>query len=114
MQEIGKPAWKWPMQAWLQPMQARISSARPVAALIGRSGSQMSARVIATASACPAAMMCSASCGWFTRPATMTGTRTTCFVAAASGAVYAFAIAIDGTMWSEPPSVAELPATTLT
>ena len=26
MQEIGNPRWKWPMQAWLQPMQARMSS----------------------------------------------------------------------------------------
>ena len=27
------PAWKWPMQAWLQAMQARMSSSRPAAGL---------------------------------------------------------------------------------
>jgi hypothetical protein len=40
------------------------------------SGSQIIALVITHASACPAAMMCSASCGWLIRPATSTGTLT--------------------------------------
>ena len=34
------------MQAWLQPMQARMSSSRPAAVLAGSSGSQISARVM--------------------------------------------------------------------
>ena len=38
MQEIGRPSWKWPMQAWLQPMQARMSSVGPALALFGHLG----------------------------------------------------------------------------
>ena len=75
------------MHAWLQPMQARISSVRPSAAFIGSSGSQIRARVITQASACPSSRTRSASCGWLIRPATMTGTETTAFACAASGAV---------------------------
>ena len=75
------------MQAWLQPMQARMSSRRPRAALAGSSGSQMSARVMTHRSAWPAARIASASWGWLIRPATMTGTRTTCLTRAANGAV---------------------------
>ncbi len=62
------------MQAWLQPMQARMSSSRPAAVLAGSSGSQISARVMTHASAWPAARIASASCGWLIRPATKTGT----------------------------------------
>ena len=65
------------MHAWLQPMQARISSASPCSALAGISGSQINARVMTTMSACPLASTCSPSCGWLMRPATMTGTLTT-------------------------------------
>ncbi len=49
------------MQAWLQPMQARMSSVRPSAALAGSSGSQISARVMTHMSAWPAARIISAS-----------------------------------------------------
>ncbi len=114
MHEIGKPAWKCPMHAWLQPMHARMSSRRPSAVFAGSSGSQMRARVMTVASASPAAMIASASCGCEIRPATITGTRTTAFVRRASGAVYPFAIGVGGTMWSEPARVADVPATTLT
>ena len=75
------------MQAWLQPMHARMSSSRPASVFAGSSGSQMSARVITQASACSAARIASASCGWLIRPATKTGTPTTAFARAASGAV---------------------------
>jgi hypothetical protein len=114
MHEMGNPAWKCPMQAWLQPMQARMSSSRPCAVLAGSSGSQIRARVMTQRSACPAARMASASCGWLIRPATITGTRIAALARAASGAVYAFGMGVGGTMWSEPASVAEVPATTLT
>lgn len=87
MHEIGYPSWKWPIQAWLHPMQARISSVRSSAALTGSSGSQIRALVIAQAPACPPAMICSASWGWLIRPATMTGTPTTARTLVASGAV---------------------------
>ena len=86
MQEIGNPRWKWPMQAWLQPMQARMSSVCPALASPGISGSQIIARVMTHTSACPAAMMCSASCGWLIRPATSTGTCTAARSLADSGA----------------------------
>ena len=86
MQEIGNPRWKWPMQAWLQPMQARMSSVCPAFASPGISGSQIIALVITQASACPAAMICSASCGWLIRPATRTGTVTAARSFADSGA----------------------------
>ena len=75
------------MQAWLQPMQALMSSRRPASVLAGSSGSQISARVITHASACPASRIASASCGWLIRPATNTGTETTAFARAARGAV---------------------------
>ena len=74
------------MHAWLQPMQARISSARPCSALVGISGSQISARVMTTMSACSFASTCSASCGWLIRPATITGTLTTFLTFCAMGA----------------------------
>ena len=102
------------MHAWLQPMQARMSSRRPCAALAGSSGSQIRARVMTHMSAWPAARIASASCGWLIRPATMTGTRTTRLDPSRSGAVYPFAMGLGGTMWSEPASVADVPATTLT
>ena len=59
---------KSPMQAWLQPMQARMSSWRPARALLAISGSQIMARVMPQASAWPAARMASAICGWLVRP----------------------------------------------
>ncbi len=102
------------MHAWLQPMQARMSSSRPAAVLAGSSGSQIRARVITQASACPASRIASASWGWLIRPATKTGTRTTDFARAARGAVYPLGQGVGGTMWSEPASVADVPATTLT
>ena len=88
MHEIGYPMWKWPMHAWLHAIHARISSVRCDCALSGISGSQMSARVIAQASACPDASTISASCGWLMRPATRTGTDTCFLIFAADGAVY--------------------------
>jgi hypothetical protein len=51
------------MQAWLQAMQARMSSSRPAFAFAGISGSQIIARVMPQKSACPEAIMASASCG---------------------------------------------------
>ena len=102
------------MQAWLHPMHARMSSSRPWTVLAGSSGSQIRARVIAVMSACPAASTASASCGCVSRPATMTGTATAAFARAASGAVYPLGSGVGGTMWSEPASVALVPATTLT
>ncbi len=70
------------MHAWLQAMQARMSSRRPASASAGMLGSQMSALFMMTASAKPSAMMRSASCGWFTRPAANTGTETRSFTLA--------------------------------
>src|SRR5215467_9696425 len=102
------------MHAWLHPMHARISSTEPCLALFGISGSQISALVMAQASACPAEMTSSASCGWLMRPATMTGTRITSLILAASGAVEAGGRLMGGTMCTDPPSVAEVPAVTLT
>ena len=61
------------MQAWLQAMQARISSMRPSRALLGISGSEIIARVMPHMSAWPAASTPSAICGWLMRPATNTG-----------------------------------------
>ena len=43
------------MQPWLQPVQRMRSSSRPSAIRRGRSGSAISARVMPTASAAPAA-----------------------------------------------------------
>ena len=84
------------MHAWLQPMQARISSASPCSALAGSSGSQISARVMPTMSAWPLASTCSPSCGWLMRPATMTGTLTACLTCSDNGATYAGAKLIGG------------------
>ena len=72
MHEIGTPCWKWPMQAWLQPMQARISSTRSAEDLFAISGSQIIARVMIAMSVRPSAIAVSASWGWLMRPATMT------------------------------------------
>src|SRR5882757_2116287 len=102
------------MQAWLQPMHARMSSANPSRAFAGIAGSQIRARVMAQASACPAAMIFSASWGWLIRPATMTGTPTTFLIAAANGAVYAAGRDMGGAMCTAPERLAELPAHTLT
>ena len=38
MQEIDSPSWKCPMQAWLQAMQARMSSVRAGLRLVGHFG----------------------------------------------------------------------------
>ena len=75
------------MQAWLQPMHARMSSSSPASAFAGIRGSQIRARVITVASASPRARIRSASCGWLMRPATITGTDTASFTRAESGAV---------------------------
>jgi hypothetical protein len=83
MQAMVFPWMRRPMQASLAPVQMRISSTRPAAAFLGISGSAMIARVIATASAQPWTMTSSACAGWTTRPATITGIRTTAFTAAA-------------------------------
>ena len=61
------------MQAWLQPMQARMSSMRPARALLAISGSEIIARVMPHMSAWPGGEHCSAICGWLMRPATNTG-----------------------------------------
>ena len=74
------------MQAWLQPMQARMSSARPSRAFFAMSGSQIMARVMPHMSAWPELSTCSAICGWLMRPATNTGMSTLALVAAAKGA----------------------------
>ncbi len=74
------------MQAWLQPMHARISSTSPCSAFAGITGSQIMALVIATRSACPLASTASPSCGWLIRPATITGTLTASFTRCAIGA----------------------------
>src|SRR5215468_12227365 len=98
MQEMEKPRWKWPMQAWLQAMQARMSSVRPASAFRAMSGSAIMARVMPQRSAWPEAITCSAVCGWLMRPATNTGFDTTDFIALAKGATYAFSTIIGGTM----------------
>ena len=74
------------MQAWLQPMQARMSSGRSSRALLAISGSQICARVMPHMSAWPEARICSAICGWLMRPATNTGRFTFAFTVAAKGA----------------------------
>ncbi len=63
MHEIADPRWKCPMHAWLQPMHAQIESTSLRSAFAGIVGSQMRARVIAHASACPRAITASHSCG---------------------------------------------------
>ncbi len=102
------------MHAWLQPMQARMSSRRPSAALAGSSGSQMSARVMIVMSQAPAASAFSASCGWLKRAARKIGTLTVARTRAACGRMYPVAIGDGGTMWSEPSSDADVPIITLT
>ncbi len=101
------------MQAWLQAMQARMSSSLPAAVLAGISGSQIIARVMPQRSAWPEARTCSAIWGWLMRPATKTGLSTTWRTAAAKGATYAVPIAMGGTICMAPAMLAELPAITL-
>ncbi|MNE17661.1 hypothetical protein D3C80_1106500 [compost metagenome] len=98
MQEIGKPLWKWPMQAWLQAMQARTSSTWPPSVLFGICGSQIRARVMPQTSAWPRAMISSASWGWLMRPVTNTGTARPALKVLASLARYAASTAIGGTI----------------
>jgi hypothetical protein len=74
------------MQAWLQPMQARMSSSFPASAFPAISGSQIIARVMPTMSAWPEAITFSPSCGWLMRPATNTAALIFAFTAAANGA----------------------------
>ena len=75
------------MQAWLQAMQARMSSTRPPRALAGMSGSQIMARVMPHHVGLRRWRGCfSASCGWLMRPVTMTGSPSPAFTAAAKGA----------------------------
>ncbi len=101
--------WKWPMQAWLHAMQARMSSSRPALALAGISGSAIIARVMPTMSAAPLARMRSASCGWLIRPATNTGVVTRALMAADSGTVFPGATIIGGAMLIALPIPAEVP-----
>ncbi|MNE36723.1 hypothetical protein D3C80_1305450 [compost metagenome] len=114
MQEIGRPRWKWPMQAWLQAMHARTSSAWPLSVLLGISGSQISARVMPQTSAWPRARISSASCGWLMRPVTNSGIDRLALKVPASRARYAASMAIGGTICTAPPSEAEVPATICT
>ena len=66
----------WSRQAWLQAMQVLISSARPAAALLTKSGSASSGRAIETRSASPASRISSASSGLLIRLDAQTGTDT--------------------------------------
>ncbi len=66
----------WSRQAWLQPMQVLISSARPAAALATNSGSARNGRAIDTRSQLPSAISCSASSGVLIRFEAITGTPT--------------------------------------
>src|SRR5262249_33843334 len=109
MQEMESPSWAWPMQAWLQAMQARMSSLRPALALFGISGSQIKARVMPQISAAPAARIRSASWGWLMRPATKTGLPIACFSVAAKGARYPLAKLMGGTIWIAPDADDEVP-----
>ena len=63
----------WSRQAWLQPMQVLISSARPAAALLTKSGSARNGRAIETRSAPPAARISSATSGVLIRLEAHTG-----------------------------------------
>ncbi len=63
----------WSRQAWLQPMQVLISSARPAAALATKSGSARNGRAIETRSACPSARIRSATSGVLIRLEAHTG-----------------------------------------
>ena len=74
------------MQPSLAPTHVRMSSSRPSIAFRGISGSAIMARVMPTRSHAPAASTDSACSGVLTRPARITGTRTTARVAAASSA----------------------------
>ena len=78
----------------------------------GSCGSQISARVMTQASAAPAARICSASCGWLIRPATMTGHSTASRTRRPRRRDVAVGDRIGGTMWSEPASDAEVPVVT--
>ena len=73
------------MQAWLQPMQVRMSSGRPSRIFRTKSSSAIIARTVPTMSASPSATICSIRAGWVMRPATSTGFDTTFFTAAAPG-----------------------------
>ena len=98
------------MQAWLQPMQARMSSSRPCAVLAGSSGSQMSARVMTHRSACAGGEDRLGLLGLADAPgdhhrdpddAPSSGRRAAPCSRSAMGD--------GGTMWSEPASVADVP-----
>ena len=78
--QVTPPAYR--RQSCTIPMHGRIRSASPARAFATHSGSASSPRPTATKSACPASSARSASPGSRIRPATMTGTSTTCFTAA--------------------------------
>ena len=67
----------WSRHAWLQAMQVLISSARSSSALATKAGSARNGRAIDTISACPEAMISSASSGVLIRLDAHTGTSTT-------------------------------------
>ena len=114
MHDTGNPPGRWPMHAWLQAMQARISSARPSAALVANSGSAMKARAMAITSASPSVSARSASWGWLMRPQARTGTDTASRIARAAGSAAPVGVNMVGTMWLAPARVCVPPVVTLT
>ena len=102
------------MQAWLQAMQARISSLRPLSASWGMVGSQMSARF----------MMHGVGLAGFEEPFGLLrlvdpsgdehrDVDELADLGRCRGRYRRSAMFIGGTMWSEPASVAEVPTVTL-
>lgn len=75
-QEVTLPLKTWSRQAWLQPMQVLIASARPSAALATKSGSARNGRAIDTMSARPEARISSATSGVLMRLLVTNGTET--------------------------------------
>ena len=87
MQEMATPLCECPIQAWLQAMQARMSSKRSSRAFSGMAGSEIIARVMPQRSASPDARMPSAICGWLMRPVAITGNPEASFTLRARGAM---------------------------
>ena len=76
MHEVILPLNVWSRQAWLQPMQVLISSARPSAALTTKSGSARKGRAIDTMSPSPRASTASATSGSLILLVAINGIRT--------------------------------------
>ncbi|MNI64690.1 hypothetical protein D3C73_1201510 [compost metagenome] len=75
-QEVSLPSKIWSRQAWLQPIQVLISSARPSAAFCTKAASARNGRAIDTISAQPSASTCSATAGSLMRLVVISGMRT--------------------------------------